>query len=76
MLEYLSTNLFDCIVMHDDVSERTTRLSSQLNIIPKPNIEQFKQSFLYQGPTLWNNLPNDVKKYNSLSQFKRLYKHY
>ena len=63
--------------MHDDVSECTTRLNSQLNImVPKPNIEQFKQSFLYQGSTLWNNLPNDVKKSNSLSQFKRLYKHH
>ena len=69
--------LSDYIVMHDDISERTTRLNSQLNImVPKPNIEQFKQSFLYQGPTLWNNLPNDVKKSNSLSQFKRLYKHH
>ncbi len=51
-----------------------TRRSQYDAIIPKPNLDVFKRSFLYQGPVLWNNLTQDIKSCNSLACFKRMYK--
>ena len=51
-----------------------TRRSQHDAIVPKPNLDVFKRSFLYQGPVLWNNLSQDIKSCNSLACFKRMYK--
>ena len=68
---YLSNN----IVMQDDITQRVTRSSNQLLVVPPgPNTEMFKQSFAYQGACLWNNLPLYVKQAPSLIQFKSRYK--
>ena len=68
---YLSNN----IVMQDDITQRVTRSSNQLLVVPPgPNTEIFKQSFAYQGACLWNNLPLYVKQAPSLNQFKSRYK--
>ena len=39
--------------------------------LPKPGANYLKRSFSYSGATLWNNLPNSLKKYRSVAQFKR-----
>ena len=40
--------------------------------IPHPYLSIFKQSFKYCGPTLWNSLPLNITKVNSLTHFKHL----
>ncbi len=37
-------------------------------------VEVFKQCFTYQGPSLWNNLPEDLKKCGSIDTFNFRYK--
>jgi exonuclease III len=61
-----------------EISSKTTRGSSDLNLLaPKPNIEQFKESFQYMGPWLWNQLPINIRSAESLPSFKKMYKdHY
>ena len=39
--------------------------------LPEVSLERFRQSFMYQGSKLWNDLPNDVKQFRSLFSFKR-----
>ena len=70
--------MFDHILMAQDIQERPSRHSNSLIVvIPKPNTEQFKQSFHYQGPYNWNKLPFDLRNSASLHTFKQMYKkHY
>ena len=37
-------------------------------------LKVFKQFFTYQGPRLWNNLPDDLKNCGSIDTFKFMYK--
>ena len=68
---YLSNNR----VMQDDITQRVTRSSNQLLVVPPgPNTEIFKQSFAYQGACLWINLQLYFKQALSLFQFKSRYK--
>ena len=68
---YLSDNIF----LLYDIMERTTRSTSTQNVyLPKPNIEQFKQSFQYQGGLIWNNLEDGLKSVDNFTSFKRIYK--
>ena len=63
------------MVMQDDITQRVTRSSNQLLVVPPgPNTEIYKQSFAYQGACLWNNLPLYVKQAPSIIQFKSRYK--
>ena len=39
--------------------------------LPAVSLERFKQSFIYQGTKLWNDLPNDVKQCRSLFTLKK-----
>ena len=67
--------MFDHILMAQDIQERPFRHSDSLTIvIPKPNTEQFKLSFYYQGPYNWNKLPFDLRNSASLHTFKQMYK--
>ena len=40
-------------------------------MLPKPRTDYLKRSFSYSGALLWNNLPEEIRKSNSLSFFKR-----
>ena len=52
-----------------------TRNANSLNaVLPKPNIECFKQSFKYCAIKTWNSLPNELQNIPSLIPFKRSYK--
>ena len=69
--EYLSK----AIVPTNSNQSYNTRFSSQDNLIlPKPNTELYKSSFSYSGPKLWNSLTSEIKKSNSICEFKHLYK--
>ena len=59
-----------------DICSHHTRYSESYNVlIPKPQVESFKHSFLYQGPSKCNKLPLNIKSAQSLSHLKYLYKY-
>ena len=39
--------------------------------LPTVSKERYRQSFIYQGTKLWNDIPNSMKELNSLYTFKR-----
>ena len=49
-------------------------LSSQHIFIPLVKTDLVKNSFLYNGPFLWNHLPDEVLNVTSLSHFKHMCK--
>ena len=46
---------------------------NKLNV-PLPRTNYYKNSFSYSGAILWNSLPCNLRKAESLGQFKRLLK--
>ena len=63
------------IEMYFDRHGLNTRNANSLNVVlPKPNIEMFKQTFRYSGPKEWNSLHSDLQISQTLSSFKRLFK--
>ncbi len=44
--------------------------------VPKCKIDLFKQCLTYQGPKLWNNLPDNLKNCCSIHTFKLMYKRF
>ena len=48
---------------------KNLRSSNSLNfIIPKPNIELFKESVSYSGTILWNSIPADIRASETIKQ--------
>ena len=43
---------------------------------PRPRNNLFKNTFLYSGGNLWNNLPTEFKTINNIDTFKRRFKDY
>ena len=65
------------VTMIADVHDYNTRSSENRNLYePKCNKELCKRSFAYQGSTLWNDLPDEVKESGSLEGFKLNYRFY
>ena len=58
--QYLSQLLTPC----------SSRYGSLNYIIPRANMDLFKRSFSFSGPSVWNSLPASAKSINSLSSFK------
>lgn len=58
-----------------DVHMYNTRSAMSYHL-PKPRTEKYKCSISYRGPNIWNSLPNNIKKCNSLSQVKNSLKSY
>ena len=68
-------SLCNSIDMVFDRHPMNTRFANSLNVvIPKPNIEFFKNSLRYAGGRVWNNLHSDLQNANSIDCFKRKYK--
>ena len=64
--------LIDRIDYVSDHHTRNTRSTTNNMLhVPKPRLNQFKQSLQYKGPSLYNSLPNSIKDSNSLSVFKK-----
>ena len=45
-------------------------------VLPHPYKETFKRSFAYDGAQIWNQLPHNVKKSETIVQFKENYKNH
>ena len=67
--------LCDEITMQRDIAERTTRYTIDNNVhVPHITLECCKNAFAYRGPVLWNALPENIKKCESLNGFKQCLK--
>ncbi len=55
--------------------DRNTRFANNMNVVvPKPNVETFRNSLMYQGVISWKSLPPHLKYATTHDSFKRLYK--
>ncbi len=55
--------------------DRNARFVNNMNVVvPKPNVETFRISFMYQGAISWNSLPPHLKYATTHDSFERLYK--
>ncbi len=53
---------------------RNTRFANNMNIVvPKANVETFRNSFMYQGAISWTSLPPHLKYATTHDSFKRMY---
>ncbi len=53
--------------------DRNTRFANNINVVvPKPNVETFRNSFMYQCAISWNSLPPHLKYATTHDSFKRL----
>ncbi len=43
-------------------------------VVPKPNLEMFRQSIAYQGPRIWNSLPISVRRAGNINNSKNTVK--
>ena len=51
---------------------QSLRSSGTINyVLPKPNKELFKQSLIYSGPLIWNNLPDKLKHLETINSFHK-----
>ena len=67
--------LCDEITMQRDIAERTTRSTIDNNVhVPHITLECCKNAFAYRSPVLWNALPENIKKCESLNGFKQCLK--
>ena len=47
--------------------------SDHLLYVPKPNIEQFRNSISYSGSKIWNSIPENIRLSDSIISFKKRY---
>ena len=65
----------DQITMQRDFTVRTTRSTVNNNVhVPHILLECCKNAFAYRGPVLWNALPENIKKCETLNCFKKCVK--
>ena len=65
----------DQITMQRDITVRTTRSTVSNNVhVPHILLECCKNAFAYRGPVLWNALPENIKKCETLNCFKKMCK--
>ena len=51
---------------------QSLRSTSNLNFLtPRPQKEIFKQSLIYSGPVIWNNLPDYLKNIETTDSFHK-----
>lgn len=57
---------------HSEISDRENVRFHPMDVyIPFPRLELFRNTFLYNGAVLWNDLPNGLKECTTLDAFKR-----
>ena len=65
----------DEITMQRDITVRTTRFTVNNNVhVPHIILECCKTAFAYRSPVLWNALPENIKKCETLNCFKQCVK--
>ena len=57
----------------DYLCSKLSNSENKLNVL-LPRTNNYKNSFIYSGATLWNSLPRDIRQAESLGLFKRLIK--
>ena len=70
------TYLLDCIVMNFDVNGYDIRGSDKELYLPTLHKDMYRNSFMYMGGKLWNDLPEFVQHSMSIESFKQNYKLY
>ena len=70
------TYLSDRIVMNFDVNGYDTRGSDMDLYLPTLHKESYRNSFMYMGGKLWNELPEFVQNSRNIESFKRNYRMY
>ena len=68
------TYLSDRVVMNYDVNGYDTRASDMELYLPTLRKEAYRNSFMYMGGKLWNDLPEFVQNSANIESFKRNYK--
>ena len=68
------TYLSDRVVMNFDVNGYDTRTSDMELYLPTLREEAYRNSFMYMGGKLWNDLPEFVQNSANIESFKRNYK--
>ena len=68
------TYLSDRVVMNFDVNGYDTRTSDMELYLPTLRKEAYRNSFMYMGGKLWNDLPEFVQNSANIESFKRNYK--
>ena len=68
------TYLSDRVVMNFDVNGYDTRGSNMELYLPTLRKESYRNSFMYMGGKLWNDLPECVQNSANIEPFKRNYK--
>ena len=64
---YIADNFTHSLDIHDC----NTRHASAGNLLlPKPQKECLRKSFNFNGPKLWNVLPDDIKCMNNIASFR------
>ena len=57
-----------------DIHQKALRSASDnLLYVPKPNIEQFRNSLSYSGSKIWNSIPENIKQCDTVALFKKKY---
>ena len=69
-LQGTAPSYLQCLLQQYVPSRSLRSESANLLIVPKTHRKLGTQSFAYAAPTLWNQLPADLRKKNSLSTFK------
>ena len=51
---------------------QSLRSSAAINyVLPRPNKKLFKQGLIYSGPLIWNNLPVNLRKLETIDSFHK-----
>ena len=65
------------ITMKIEIADRNTRSLNENDVyVPCANLESFKNSFAFRGPSLWNMLPDNIKECHKIETFKYMLKHH
>ena len=65
----------DNIVMAEETHDQDTKLSDSNDVnIPPLNSDVLKQSFIYNGSVIWNNLPDEIRMATDVPDLKWRYK--
>ena len=70
-LNDLAPDYLQCLFTQRDIKDYNIRNLEQKLSLPKPNTNYPKRSFSHSGASLWNTLPQDLKRVQSIGQFKR-----
>ena len=70
---YLADRLVYASQVHD---HGTRQVSANALHVPHAHTQYFQRSLTVAGPSLWNNLPDNVRQAQSVPAFKYRYKNY